>query len=86
MKPQLATIKMLFILALLYTTLFTCMTAAISLLIAATFINKIGYLNIDMEDVFFSLKAGIAAGIPTGAGIWISAKINESSKNNKRPE
>ncbi|WP_130026504.1 hypothetical protein [Pandoraea sp. XY-2] len=80
MKPQPATIKMLFILVFLYTTLFTCMTAVISLLIAATFISKIGYLNIDIEDVLFSLKAGISAGTPTGVGIWISAKINETKR------
>lgn len=80
MKPQPATIKMPFILSLLYTILFTCMAAAISLLIATTLISEICHLNIGTEDLLFSLKAGISAGPPTGAGIWISAKIDETTR------
>ena len=74
---------MLLLLITLYSFLFTLMAAAATLVSSLILTTNNGTPNLSMEEAISSIKAGISCGIPTGAGIWLSAKINEIRKNTR---
>ena len=78
MKPNTYGFKSLFILLIIFIVTMTlaflsgCLCAAI-----LVYFKNGSFIFGWHEDVLFSIKRGIAMGIPTGVGIWLLSKIKE---------
>ncbi|WP_168386423.1 immunity protein [Erwinia amylovora] len=80
MKPRTYGLKSLLILLVTFVVimtiaiLFGCLCAAI-----LVYLKNGSFIFGWQEDVLFSIKRGIAAGIPTGAGIWILSRMKDKT-------
>jgi len=71
-------------LLILYSTLFLSITGFfVRLAVAAYFNVTRGKFYFDISDIFISAKAGAAAGVTLGVGLWVLEKINKYKSNNK---
>lgn len=81
MKPQSVGPKLL-ILLIIYGFLTLTIIALISCLVASMLVYmKSGKFIFNWnDDVIYSIRTGIAVGVPTGIGIWLLSKLKENKE------
>ncbi|VVE04156.1 hypothetical protein PTE30175_02219 [Pandoraea terrae] len=72
-----AFLKVLILSVFLWSMLFISLACAASFVVAFLFYWKRGYFLFGMDDIIYSLKAGVAAGVAAGLGIWGASKMRE---------
>lgn len=76
-------IKKITILTLYFCTFFSITIYTTRLIIFSYFFFINGLFNFGINDIYYSIKAGISGGIPVGIGSWVLTKLENRTSDKK---